>query len=438
MTHLKSQQYYSDLYDRYTVEQCRRTEHSFKGKDMPTPEDKGVSKEEAAQIKITAMKWYLHMETGERYLNKDKMIREWVDADRKRDDLLESAQAPEDIRCLTCRSRLTPTSKYLSSWMDKEDRILFMYDCPNKCLPRRAFFSDGEEWRIKPHLCLHCETPLDSKEEDDGKKMITTRTCPKCGYVETEEYEWSHKEKEEYDKNFAKDRDRFCLSDEEGRKYQDEKYGLGQLAKLAEEFKKTDEERAEKLKANPKGFHLDGAGYTCFICGDHTPEGDNWYDEFGIKCLVCQKAIDDGEIPASLAKEKESWYSKWELESAFNLTGQTLKKWTKEGILKARTVSKYDKSTHTEFFLLEDNKDFLPPKKLLEGRPVKTRKDGKDWFSTQKWYEFLDPFEHLKGYKIMDYMRIVPPEEMKAREEEKKRKWEEKRARRELKRKRKK
>ena len=25
-------------------------------------------------------------------------------------------------------------------------------DCVNKCMPRRAFFSDGEEWRSKPNL----------------------------------------------------------------------------------------------------------------------------------------------------------------------------------------------------------------------------------------------------------------------------------------------
>jgi hypothetical protein len=36
-------------------------------------------------------------------------------------------------------------------------------------------------------------------------------------------------------------------------------------------------------------------------------------------------------------------------------------------------------------------------------------------------------YEPLKKYGIIKHMRVVPPEEMKAREEEKKRKWEEKR-----------
>lgn len=178
--YLKSQQYYSDLYDRHTVETCRRTEQSFKNKKTDPPLAEGISVEEAKSIKKFALEWYLHMQTGDRYLNKEKTIREWMENDRKKDELYETAQASEDIRCLTCRNRLKPTFKELWSEMDKPDRVLFMYDCPNKCLPRRAFFSDGEEWRTKPRLCLKCDTPLDERADDDGTKLVTTRTCPQC------------------------------------------------------------------------------------------------------------------------------------------------------------------------------------------------------------------------------------------------------------------
>jgi hypothetical protein len=289
--HLKSQQYYIDLYDRHTVDICRRAEKPLDKDDSESIKDSTIDKKEVARVKKFASELYLHVQAGERYLNKDKTIREWMDSDQKKDDLYESAQAPEDIRCLTCRNRLKPTFKEMWYQADKPDRVLFMYDCPNKCLPNRAFFSDGEEWRVKPHLCLKCDAPLEGRSENDGKKLVTTHTCPKCGYVEKDELEWSHKD-EDIDDNFTKDRDRFCLTDEEGKKYQEEKWNMERLAKLADEWKKEDDARAEKLKQNPKGFHLTGAGYTCFICGDHTPEGDNWYDEYGIKCLVCQKAID--------------------------------------------------------------------------------------------------------------------------------------------------
>ncbi len=425
--YLKSHQHYSDLYDRHTVEQCRRTEESSKNRETDPPESKKVTREQAVKIKSAALQWYLHVETGERYLNKATRIQEWMDADKKRDDLLENAQAPDDIRCLTCRSRLKPTYTHLWTELDKEDRVLFMYDCPNNCLPRRSFFSDGEELRSKPDLCPKCEMALKKEITDDGKKIITTLTCPKCKYTNTDEYVWTHKKEDEVDENFATDRDRFCLTDEEGEKYRQEKFSLEQLGKLMEEFKETDNKRAEKLKENPKGFHLDGAGYTCFICGNSTPEGDNWYNEYGIKCLVCQKAIDGGEIPASLAKDKDSWYSKWELGDRFNLESPTLRKWIKEGIIKARTVSNFGKGVHVELFLLEDNKKFLPPKKLVESQTVAEKKDGKTWHRMEPWYRFVDPFKYLKGYGIMKHMRVVPPEEVAAREAEEKRRWEEKR-----------
>jgi DNA-directed RNA polymerase subunit M/transcription elongation factor TFIIS len=440
MTHLKQKHEYVDLYDRHTVDICRRTEKSFSEKeDEPLPEVEGVTKEQAEAARKYAKEWYLKIQTGERYLNKEKTIREWMDADERKDNLLEHAQAPEGIRCLTCRNLVKPTFKELW-WHDdgKPERVLFMYDCPNQCMPRRAFFSDGEEWRPKPHLCPTCNVALTPKDEVKDDKAIFTRTCPKCGYAESEEMELSAKKEDEFDPNFAADRDRFCLTDEQGREFSDFKFGLEQMAKFSDEWKEKEKQLAERLEANPDGFILEGVGRNCAICGQGSREDGSWYDKYGLKCLVCQKAIDVGEIPASLAQEKDSWYSKWDLESNFNLTHHAIKKWVKDGLLKSRTVSQYGKGVHVEIFLIEDNKEFLPPKNLLEGRSVKYKKDGKDWFTTQKWYEFQDPLEHLKGYKIMEHMRVVPPEEMAAREEEKKRKWEQKQALREAKRKKKK
>ena len=276
--HLKTYQYYSDLYDRHTVELCRITDRPSDHKPE-IPKDKKISKRQALDIDKWAKELILHFRTGERYLNKENTIKEWMDADKAKDDLYESAQAPEDIRCLTCRNRMVPTFKDLWSVGSEGDRVLFMYDCPNKCMPRRAFFSDGEEWRSKPNLCPSCSTEFEHKEKNDGIKLVTTYTCPKCKFVKTDEIVWSSKKEEEIDDNFAKDRDRFCLTEEKGKEFQEEKYDWEQMAKFSDEWKKEDEAREEKLKANPKGFHLDGVGYSCAICGNSTPLGDNWYDK---------------------------------------------------------------------------------------------------------------------------------------------------------------
>ncbi len=184
-------------------------------------------------------------------------------------------------------------------------------------------------------------------------------------------------------------------------------------AELLWDLAQEDHRRQLKLKEQPKGFKLDGIGYNCFICGDGTQAGENWYDKYGIKCTTCQKAIDRKEIPSSLAKNKESWYSKYDLESRFNIKGPTLRSWIKKGILKARTVTRDGQGIHFQLFLIRDNKDALPPKKLTESHMVKETKDGKEWFHSEPWYRFVNPHEHLKGYRIMDHLRVTKGEEQK-------------------------
>jgi hypothetical protein len=34
--------------------------------------------------------------------------------------------------------------------------------------------------------------------------------------------------------------------------------------------------------------------------------------------------------------------------------------------------------------------------------------DGKEWHCSRPWYEFVDPHKHLKSYKIMTYLKVVP------------------------------
>lgn len=428
MEYLKTKQYYVDLYDKHTVEKCRRIEGY---KDEQPPKAKGITKKEAQAASDWAHDLMLTFEKGERWASRDKTINEWMERDRQRDEFLESANPPEDMRCLTCRNQLKVDSRQL--WHgdeDKEDRVLFMYECPNQCLPRRAFFNDGEEWRSKPHICIKCSAPTKSEVTDNKIKMVTKYTCSNCKHIEVDEYVWSKKE-DEYDENFATDRDRFCLTEEEGRKFQEMKWNMERMGTLGKEIEEKEKARAKKLEENPKGFHLEGSGYTCAICHDSTPKEDNLYDKWGIKCLVCQWAIDHKEIPASLAKNDDSWYRKYDFDRFFNVKTQTLNKWVRNGVLKARTVSRYGEGVHTEVFLIKDNKDFLPPKKLVESKRGKKAEEGEKEARMYPWYCFGDPKEILKDYKIMDYLRIIPPEEMERRDKEKQEKYEKRRIHRE-------
>jgi hypothetical protein len=155
--HLKDRLYYSDLYDKHTVDLCRRIEKSWSTNDTSLPKYKGkvIGKERQKHLKSSLGKFEMYFQTGERYINKDKTIQEWMDRDQELDRIYESAEPPENVRCLTCRNRLNPIFKEL---IDK--RVLFMFECPNKCLPRRAFYSDGEEWRSKADMCPQCGNNL--------------------------------------------------------------------------------------------------------------------------------------------------------------------------------------------------------------------------------------------------------------------------------------
>lgn len=187
----------------------------------------------------------------------------------------------------------------------------------------------------------------------------------------------------------------------------DAAYRLTGLAEIAFKSWQEDVRRKKKLEEFPKGFKLDGVGYTCFICGSGTQAGENWYDKYGIKCTICQGAINRNEIPASLAKNRDAWYSQYDLERAFNIKGATLRRWIKNGTLRSRTVTHDGKCVHINLFLIKDNKETLPPKKMVEGRMVKETKDGTDWFHMEPWYRFVDPHKHLKGYRIMDHLRVT-------------------------------
>jgi hypothetical protein len=63
---------------------------------------------------------------------------------------------------------------------------------------------------------------------------------------------------------------------------------------------------------------------------------------------------------------------------------------------------------HAYVFLIKNNKDTLPPKKLTERKLVKEISDGKEWFHPELWYRFIeDPHKTLKRYKIMDYLKVI-------------------------------
>jgi len=130
-------------------------------------------------------------------------------------------------------------------------------------------------------------------------------------------------------------------------------------------------QRKQQLKKEPEGFHLTDGIYNCFICHKcHKQiEGEEtWYDKWGIKCLLCQKAVKEGLVPYFVCEHRDSWYAVWELERKFGIKHQTAKKMVRLEELKARIVP-YDNGDPYEYvFLKKENPNLIDPDRKSPAR----------------------------------------------------------------------
>lgn len=223
----------------------------------------------------------------------------------------------------------------------------------------------------------------------------------------------AEKKKEEHKEELRK-----ILEKEQGREITDHELfeadlWLTNYAELIYDCAKTDFQRKKKLDENPKGFHLEGNGYTCAVCHNSVSNEQTWYDKNGIKCLICQDALDKGIIPSSVISDNDSWYSISDFESSFFMKPNAVRRFIKEGLLKPRVIPSPSGRAHYQLFLIEEHKDILPPKKVTKWPMVKFQKDGKDWYHSQPWFMYSDPKEVLGGYKILDYMATLKENEIK-------------------------
>lgn len=119
----------------------------------------------------------------------------------------------------------------------------------------------------------------------------------------------------------------------------------------------------EKLKDHPKGFQLeDGKTYSCSVCGQQIENERTWFDQYGLKCKICQKAVDEGIIPGAVCENKDSWYQMWEMDYYFKAKSPTVRKFIRSGALKARVILSKTGNPYCYVFLIAENEGFLPPK----------------------------------------------------------------------------
>jgi hypothetical protein len=201
------------------------------------------------------------------------------------------------------------------------------------------------------------------------------------------------------------------LEQQHGREFSDEEvrqavWSLKRLAEIVLDGYKEESERQKLLKEKPKGFHLKKGG-TCRVGGEYAPEENSWFDQNGVKCLHCQRAIDEKVIPASIIEKKDSWYSTYDLEKFFNIKGADLNKYIKNGLLKERIIKNDKKKSHFQLFLMKDNKDVLPPKSLLKSRSITVIHNEEEYLTDEPWFETADEkvVKRLAKFQIIECLK---------------------------------
>ncbi len=348
LRYLHDDVYYNDLYDRMTVDQCRRIESRHKTEEN-NPQHKA--------LKNMVNELFMHFITGDRFKNKSSTVQAWKTEDKRKDDFLNTSEPIENIHCLQCNGLMECIDKELVDYRKKES-ILFMYEC-TKCNKRRAFYDDRREYRSEKKRCEKCQNldVVETVKENPTLTIVTT--CKSCGHIEKMVFD-SHKQK--IDPHYIEDRNRFCLTDEQGQKYLQELANHEAMVRLMKEVEERDKAREEKLRDHPEGFHLfDGEGYTCPICHCAMSGTDTWFDKYGQKCMRCKKNIDRGVIPPELSvfEKKDTWLSNWQLRDKTGLTTAKIRKCISNGDLISRSLLDDKGYTYCQVFLVSENKKFL-------------------------------------------------------------------------------
>lgn len=236
MKNSRDQIYYSELYDKITIEKCQRLQES-EGLKSLEDKDKSVAKIKKDFFDKCVVPTAMYFLKGERYLDKEKTIKEWMDRDLVLDEKLEKAIEPIGVRCLGCSSsKMKCISRDFMNYADGKDEVLFMFQC-EKCGKRRAYWENGKEWEPKPSLCPKCKAELKSEHRRKGNIIETTYSCSECDYRDVENLDLDKKEEESVDADFEANRKKYCLSSEDGMKYSIEKGHMEAMKDLVDEMK---------------------------------------------------------------------------------------------------------------------------------------------------------------------------------------------------------
>lgn len=239
--YLKSEQYYYDLYDRFTIERCKNFSTNVGNSPKWNEEKDDKKREIMKQWAAIVMNVAVECMKGDRYTERETTVQKWIQEDKAKDTWLENAQPPKDIYCTYCNSLMNVELRELG--IEDEKRVLFMYRCP-RCNKGRAFYDNGDEWHYEPPNCPKCSTQYKAIDKTEGRRIITLFTCPRCDYHEETVLDLNEKHEPEPILPISEvDRKEYCLSDKDGQTYISQRY---QLKSFSDQLKKDKEKEENK------------------------------------------------------------------------------------------------------------------------------------------------------------------------------------------------
>jgi hypothetical protein len=235
--HLKDRTYYEEMYDRHTVEQClwyEQPRETSENTDDTTEKLTDGQKQWALDF---ATEMLLLQTVGDRFLRRDQTIIEWMERDRKRDEMMERARTPL-LRCLSCGRAMECVYKHLNFDIDNSKRewVEFFLAC-KPCKHSKTVFENGMEVPEKPSLCIKCSKAVETTTKKKGGKDYFVDTCRHCGHVEETPFLAGKKKEptQEEIERFEYDKRRFCLTAAQGQRYKLWVEGMKQMQEKKEE-----------------------------------------------------------------------------------------------------------------------------------------------------------------------------------------------------------
>lgn len=250
--HLKEQSYYEDLYDSLTVKYARKNIlHYYKFYqqfEKKLPKDDKIDRPGNAILLNVFYMQSVGDELLDRYEKRDKSIKEWMERDESKDEMLSGARLSEEPYCQYCNKQgLRIIDKFLMRRgneykTDEVEEVLFMLKCPH-CKKNSAFWEDGTQWKLKPTLCPKCNAEMTHKTTKTKQSISFIYSCPACKHSYKEKMDLKE-EKEIPDQDYDKDRVHYCLQEKEFRdKLFEIRRGFEGMAELGKEFKEKEDNK---------------------------------------------------------------------------------------------------------------------------------------------------------------------------------------------------